>query len=78
MKKILGIVVLSLLLSGSAYAEIRQIEKSKIQFKGGYDSSGVTTFCVDGYKFVAVRAPEAISVTQVFEIREGQSLPSEC
>ena len=78
MKKLLGILVLGLLLSSNAYTEIRQIEQDKIYFLGGYDSSGVTTFCVDGYKFVSVRGPEAIAVTQAFEIRDGQSLPSDC
>jgi hypothetical protein len=78
MKKLLGLLVVGLLLSGNAYAEIIQIEKGKIRFLGGYDASGVTSFCVDGYKFVAVRAPEAISVTQAFEIRGDQSLPAVC
>ena len=78
MKKVIEIIVLGLLLSGTAYAEIRQIEKGRAEFFGGYDSSGVTTLCVDGYKFVVVRGPKAISVTQAFEIREGQSLPTEC
>ena len=78
MKKIFIITFLGLFLNGFSLAEIREIEQAKIRFKGGYSTSGVTTICVDGYKYVAVRGPDAISVVQAFEIIDGKSLPAEC
>ena len=73
-------VVLGFLLSGNAYAEIRTMEKTTMFFKGSARGieSGINTVCVDGYKFIIARAPDAISVTQIFEEKNDKSLPAKC
>ena len=83
MKKILGIIVLGLLLSGNAYAEIKMI-KDKIIFAGNVFD--VTTLCVDSQKFVVMQffrnmdegLTSSITTTQIFEERNGKSLPVGC
>ena len=46
MKKLLGIIVLGLLLSGNAYAFTKKL-KSK-----DHGALTISTVCIDGYKFV--------------------------
>ena len=83
MKKILGIIVLGLLLSGNAYAEIKMI-KDKTIFAGNVFD--VTTLCVDSQKFVVMQffrnmdegLTSSITTTQIFEERDGKSLPAKC
>ena len=58
MKKIIGIVIASLVFCNVGFAEIITIEESTVDFKGdahtsNYANTGVSTICVDGYKFVA-------------------------
>ena len=73
MKKILGIVVLSLLLSGNVYAAINLIEKKEI------DDTTVSTLCIDGYKFVITSSNNGESIVQVFKSRGGKlSYPERC
>jgi len=91
MKKILGIIALSLLLSGNAYAE------SKLLVTKDHGAFTISTFCVDGYKFItthkvmsdyvrsdrnsvgnAVAFATAISIEQFFENVDGKSLPQKC
>ena len=84
MKKLLGIVVLGLLLSGNAYAEIKIIEKvtaGKLRKSSSpkVDSAfPVTRLCVDGLEFLVIGQGVETSVTQVFETRAGSSLPKNC
>ena len=94
MKKLLGIVVLGLLLSGNAYAEIVRIESEffNTHRHGIANASGdsdIHTFCIDGYVFVAYSDwtsghgndggnSNAVSIVQFFEERDGKSLPKKC
>ena len=79
MKKVLGILVLGLLLSGNAYAEMWQMEVAWQDYRHAHLMNGVVVVtCIDGYKFVTVRANKSISVTQAFEERNGKSLPTKC
>ena len=81
MKKLLGIVVLSLLLSVNAYAEIRiieQIEAGKLKTSALKGAFPVTRICSNGYEFLITGKGTNTSVTQVFEERDGKSLPAKC
>ena len=77
MKKFLVILVLGLLLTCNAFAEMRLIEEKYLEGdkpdKWGYS---ITTVCVDGYKFVMAVNREAFE--QFFEERDGKSLPAKC
>ena len=78
MKKLfLSILIGGLLLGGNAYAEIEEMQDKYI-YLGDYSSTPVTTVCVDGYKFVVVRGPDAVGVTQAFEEVEGKTVPDKC
>ncbi len=84
MKKIIGIVVASMMFANIGYAEIRQIEVKNI--KGNY----VSTICVDGFKFVVYRIAnspkddEGISMVQFMRKHRvaghsyGIASPQEC
>ena len=74
MKKIIGIVFISLMFANIGYAEMRMIEKKRIT------EHRISTWCVDGYKFVVVdrKHREASSMTQFYEERDGKSLPAKC
>ena len=81
MKKLLGIVVFSLLLSGNANAEIRiieQIEAGKLKTSALKGAFPVTRICSNGYEFLITGKGTNTSVTQVFEERNGKSLPAKC
>ena len=79
MKKAILIIVFGLLWCNVAFTEIREIEQDKMKYrKSDYATSRVVTTCIDGYKFVIVRATESIAITQAFEIRGDQSLPAVC
>ena len=78
MKKIIGMVIASLLFSNIGYAEIRMIENTYV----GSDEMHVATICVDGYKFVATRFGEGRSIVQFMRKHVGVDrkyiLPQEC
>ena len=80
MKKIIVIVIASLMFCNIGFAEMRDIEKGFVKFR----SSGayVTTMCIDGYKFVVMKDSHndglSVAVTQAFEERDGKSLPQKC
>ena len=75
MKKIIGIIFISLMFANIGFAEMRLIEEKTIK---GYHSYFTTTICVDGYKFVVMHYTEARSMVQAFEERDGKSLPTKC
>ena len=81
MQKAIAIIIFGLLLSGNAYAEIRileQIDPAKLKkslLKGAFS---VTRICSNGYEFLVTGKGTNTSVTQVFEEREGKSLPAKC
>lgn len=72
MKKLLGIVVLGLLLSGNVYSEIDLIEKKKI------DDTTVSTLCIDGFKYAMTSSNNGVSIVQVFKFRGQDSFPMTC
>ena len=82
MKKIIGVVIASMMFANIGFAETREIEESAIRFGDNYSSSRLQTTCVDGYKFVIVRGPKSISVVQFWEQVRGvpgtASQPAKC
>ena len=84
MKKLFSIIlVLGLLLSGNSYAEIKMIKDETIYADNVFD---VTTLCIDSQKFVVMQfyrnldkgLTSSITTTQIFEERNGRSLPVGC
>ena len=75
MRKIIGIIFISLMFANIGYAEMRVIEESDIR-----PLDRLFTICVDGYKFVVWRPlqKEGNSMVQAFEERDGKSLPTKC
>ena len=90
MKKIIGIVFISLMFANIGFAEIRLIEKTKIfqQSAKGEWNMIISRVCVDGYEFVTLydgfmsqnarTSGLTGSITQIFEERDGKSLPAKC
>tara|TARA_B100001123_G_scaffold223685_1_gene251809 strand:- start:333 stop:509 length:177 start_codon:yes stop_codon:yes gene_type:complete len=57
------------------------IEKSNIETLWGPEYKvNITTFCVDGYKFIVAQEIRSTSIDlkQIFELRDGKSLPAKC
>ena len=90
MKKIIGIIFISLIFANIGYAEIKLIENTMLQ-KNLFKNLFMATVCVDGYKFVVSynKVPigdgfafkgysQTISTVQFFEERDGKSLPAKC
>ena len=76
MKKIIGIVIASMMFANIGYAEMKRIEDKEIRV--AYYTR-MATVCVDGYKFViSYTGTQAISTVQFFEERDGKSLPAKC
>ena len=76
MKKIIGIIFISLMFANIGFAEIRLIENKKIMM--GIAPRWTTTICVDSHKFVIFRDGVGISMVQAYEERDGKSLPAKC
>ena len=76
MKKIIGIVIASLMFCNIGFAEIKVIENKKIMM--GIAPRWTTTICVDSHKFVIFRDGVGISMVQAYEERDGKSLPAKC
>ena len=80
MRKIILIVIATLLLTNIGFAEMRLIEEKKV--KGKEYNNMIYTVCIDGYKFVFMRTGtmqgRAQAITQAFEERDGKSLPKKC
>ena len=72
MKKIIGIVIASLMFCNMGFAEIRLIEDTVVK---GYASFYVATICVDGYKFVVTKDGEGRSMVQFFAEVPGDGMP---
>ena len=79
MKKIIGIIFISLMFSNIGFAEITLIEEKIFEGKGV-----VSTFCVDRYKFVTFGATtdnDGVSIVQFFRqspSRYGVFTAEEC
>ena len=79
MKKLIGMVIASLLFSNIGFAEMKAIEENVIQV--GESFHRVATICVDGYKFVITR-PGDVGVSMVQFMRKnkahGTAYPETC
>ena len=83
MRRIILIIFASLMFANIGFAEIRLIEKNYIKTTDmGWVNVAVSTFCVDGYKFIIAANDKskaiALDLKQIFEERNGQSLPAKC
>ena len=87
MRKIIGIVFISLMFANIAFADIKMSEYKA--FKDSlYEADGlvIQVFCVGGYKFVSTERSRshhsgkanAISTVQFYEERDGKALPAKC
>ena len=77
MRKIILIVIATLLLTNIGFAEMRLIEEKKVKRKGAADFYMATT-CIDEHKFVLVGLKTSSYMVQAFEERDGKSLPAKC
>ena len=70
MKKIIGIVIASLVFCNIGFAEIKIIETQKIKERNSSDYF-ISTVCIDGYKFVLAKTQvsDSLSIVQ-FYIRD--------
>jgi len=83
MKKIIGIIFISLMFANIGFAEIKLIEGDRISVLSR--KIAVTRTCVDGYEYVTfsdlldyTEEVSSGSITQSFEIIDGKSLPKKC
>ena len=75
MRRIILIIFASIMFASIGFAEIRLIEKKKIRESYQFN---IETYCIDGYKFVVAEDVENTDTFQVFEERDGKSLPAKC
>ena len=82
MKKIIGIIFISLMFANIGFAEMRLIDEKRINATQ-YDMYKyyLTTWCIDGHKFVAYKDNhEGITMTQFFEENDAgtAAVPAKC
>ena len=79
MKKIIGIIFISLMFCNVGFAKMKLIEEKTLKGKKAA-SYYMATVCVDGYKFVVAKAGQvhSMGMVQFFEERDGKSLPAKC
>ena len=75
MKKIIGIIFISLMFANIGFAEIRLIEEKTITEKW---KQNVATICVDGYKFVTTKTIEGVSIVQFYFLQRGLNRVVKC
>ncbi len=80
MKKLIAIIFVMLIVPSLGYSETNSsnIQMNEISLENGeYE---VRVLCIDGYKFVSMvrRLSDAPSIVQMFEERDGKSLPTKC
>ena len=82
MKKIIGVVVASMMFANIGFAEMRLIEEKYLEGdKPNNWGYSITTVCVDGYKFVVSRNESGtISMVQFFyfERLDNKTIPAKC
>ena len=78
MKKLLAIIVLGLLFSGNVYAESKLIETKD------HKALMISTFCIDGYKFVTTTgmmgsySTPSVNTIQFMTNENGIMVPAKC
>ena len=79
MKKILSILLFSFLLCNISFGEIKLLEEIQ---QLGKTFVKVKIVCIDQYKFIITlrqaKETRAISTVQMFEEKNGKSLPAKC
>ena len=79
MKKIILIIFISLMFCNIGFSEIRILEHEELY---GNEYIDVNKICVDGKVFVHTtltkRDGKSSGLVQVFEERDGKSLPAKC
>ena len=83
MKKIILLVFITLMFSNIGFAEMKLIETKLILNKddrGEHHDLRISTYCIDGYKFVEYKNLRSVvaNMVQFFEERDGKSLPAKC
>ena len=91
MKKLLGIVVLGLLLSGNTFAETKVIDRYHEKSKNGKSNMfSIYTLCIDGYKFITTQdyayaghggsnaISTSVSSIQFMIPENGKMIPAKC
>ena len=76
MRKIIGIVIASMMFANIGFAEIKVIESKIIKDRNFYNEP-VATVCVDGYKFV-VWGVQGTGMVQFYEIAGDSGRPAKC
>ena len=69
-KKIIGLVIASMMFANIGYAEIKFIEKKIMP-----DAYTISTVRVDGYKFVVMRRVDGVSMVQFWKRSPYSDLP---
>ena len=73
MKKIIGIVIASLLFCNIGYTEMKRIEHEIFNYYH------LSTVCVDGYKYVVASTNAGnVSVVQLYRDFNNAAVPAEC
>ena len=88
MKKIIGIIIASMMFANIGLAEMRIIENMDRTYKKNEFVPNFITVCIDNYKFVLSERAKVLyntnstavtmSMVQFFEERDGKSLPAKC
>ena len=79
MKKIIGIVFISLMFANIGYAEIREMDHKAFRETLDQDWGILTrTICIDNYKFAVSQFHEGLSMVQFYEERDGKSFLAKC
>jgi len=82
MKKIIGIIFVSLMFANIGFAEMRLIEKDNWERKHGSKEEfapKLYTVCIDNYKFAVTKFHEGLSMVQFYEAGNNQSpKPAKC
>ena len=79
MKKIIGIIFVSLMFANTGFAEIKLIEEKMLD--SNWDKSVgysiISTVCIDGYKFAILSGKSSRSIVQTISYADG-SYPQRC
>jgi len=84
MKKLIGVVVASMIFANIGYAEMRLIENMDRTDKKNEFVPNFMTVCIDNHKFAVSQFHEGISMVQFYETVDhynrviGTALPAKC
>ena len=78
MRKIIGIIIASMMFAYIRLAEIRIIENMDCTYKKNEFVPNFITVCIDNYKFAVSQFHEGLSMVQFYEERDGKSFLAKC